>query len=77
MPDNAKTFEDYQQACAACEINTPILSWDQFVHMRGALKPDNRENGARGLALDSPIEAFGLLKHDRLEPDPRFDRALC
>ena len=68
LPDNAKTFEDYQEACTACEINTPILLWDQFVHMRGELQQDLRRDGARGLALDNPIDALSLLKHDRLEP---------
>ena len=68
LPWRLKTFEDYENACAACEIVVHVRSPELFRTLRGSLEYDKRRAGSRGRALLVDIPALGLRKGDRLQP---------
>ena len=77
---NAET--DYDNARRRCELHVTIATDEEKTMLFGRLRPDKRDNGARGLALvsDPPPLACGVVLHadDRLEPSEGFlDYALA
>ena len=66
-PHRPKTFEEYQNACAACEIWV-VVTKRQHTELRAIAEYDKRKNrSSRGLALDSDYAELGLRKGDRVE----------
>ena len=65
-----KTFEDYNQACAKCEIWV-TMSWGNFQIVRSHLIYYTQDR-VLGRGLSSDVPALGLLKNDRLEPSATF-----
>jgi hypothetical protein len=67
---------DYDSACQRCELHVTIATDAEKTMLFDRLRPDKRDNGARGLALvsDLPPLACGvvLLADDRLEPSEGF-----
>ena len=66
----------YDSACQRCELHVTIATDAEKTMLFDRLRPDKRDNGARGLALvsDLPPLACGvvLLADDRLEPSEGF-----
>lgn len=67
-PWRNKTDEDFERACAACEIHVRIVSQGALTELLVALRFDRRRAGSAGRALDRDLPSLGLRKHDRLEP---------
>ena len=76
FPCNMKSWEDYQHACARCEIHVEVTD-AIFPRLRAALDFDKRPTGARGYCLSVNLPELRLLKGDRLELDSSMDRLSC
>ena len=69
FPHRLHRFADYEAKYQACEI-WATLSPRYAIRVRGALHFDKRKKGSSGRALS--MDVCGLMKGDRLEPDPLF-----
>ena len=70
-PFQLTTMDDYEAACARCEI---VLHLTQNYHaqiMAAGFKYD-KTDASRGRALLVGVPRFGLLRGDRLEPSPEL-----
>ena len=68
---------DYNAACARCELVVVIPSQEVMDEVSRKLRWDKRSRGGRGRTLKEPIECLNLLADDRLEPcDSLADVAL-
>ena len=70
-PWHLNTDEDYERACAYCEIWVTV-SREDHQRMLAVLHWDKRKDGARGRSLTVDLASFGLKKDDRLEPHPNL-----
>ena len=70
LPWSRNTGADYEAACRACEITVVIPDRDTHARIAAALEFDRRNKGARGRALQVPVEwgNVALRVGDRLEP---------
>eukprot|EP00969_Alexandrium_andersonii_P332226 14682179-Alexandrium_andersonii.AAC.1 len=62
------TMQDYEQACAACEVWVDINTVAQKMSILHVLHYDKRPAGAGGRALTTHLPSLGLRAGDRLEP---------
>jgi len=72
LPWDAKSFDDYQAACAACEKWVTIPDEETYKLVRATLEYDKANNGNRGRCLLADIPTLALRKGDRLEPHPHM-----
>jgi len=67
LPWARKTFQEYVDACAACE-RTVVLDRSTIIALRPNLEFDRRSDGNRGRCLIKTVGPLGLMAGDRLEP---------
>ena len=66
-PFHENTDDDYEQACARCEIRVEVTH-ALVPEINRLLHYDKRKDGALGRALQKDFPQCGLKMHDRLEP---------
>ena len=67
-PFAEKTPQQYDDACAACEVVVCVPNEETKARLIAALRYDKRDRGSHGRSLREHFPALGLLQGDRLEP---------
>ena len=67
LPFRCNEEGEYEEACSRCEL-IAVLDRASHATIKSLLKYDRRQDGSRGRALMQPVQSFGLMAGDRLEP---------
>ena len=68
FPFRLSTMEDYEAACARCEVEVVIETRGMQARVASLLHYDKRKGGSRGRALKDHVPELKLCQGDRLEP---------